>query len=151
MILQESVLVQRKFGVRRAMPYFRTVLAEKLKEIGRVDEAESTLAEVFVEVEEAGEGMWESETHRLKGELLLESKAQASEAESCYQKAIEVARKQKARSLELRSSMSLARLLSSQGKKDEARELLTGIYGWFTEGFDSADLKEAKVLLEELS
>ncbi len=90
--------------------------------------------------------------HRLKGELLLkQGGANAAEAQICFERAIEIARKQSAKSLELRATMSLARLLAKQGRRGEARKMLAEIYGWFTEGFDTADLKDAKTLLEELS
>ena len=90
--------------------------------------------------------------HRLKGELLLkQDQSNAPEAQHCFQRAIEIARMQSAKSLELRATTSLARLLAKPGRRDEARALLAEIYGWFTEGFDTADLKDAKVLLDELS
>jgi len=89
--------------------------------------------------------------HRLKGELLLLPGGSESEAEECFNQALEVARRQSTRSLELRTAMSLARLWQKQGKPTEARELLAEIYGWFTEGFDTPDLIDAKSLLEELS
>jgi predicted ATPase len=89
--------------------------------------------------------------YRLKGELLLSrSFENRSEAESCFQKALEVSRHQQAKSLELRAATSLARLWQSQEKRDEARELLEPVYSWFTEGFDTADLIDAKMLLDEL-
>ena len=94
----------------------------------------------------------EAEHHRIKGELLLlrgEAKAEV-EAEACYHKAIELARQQQAKSWELRAVMSLCRLWQRQGKREEARQLLAEIYGWFTEGFDTPDLKDARELLEEL-
>jgi len=93
----------------------------------------------------------ESETHRLTGDLLLKQSSNAAEAQSCFQRAIEIARKQSAKSWELRATTSLARLLAKQGCRDEARTMLAHIYGWFTEGFDTADLKDAKVLLDQLS
>ena|SRR5215211_8049962 len=90
--------------------------------------------------------------HRLKGELLLQQDAgSGDEAETCFCQALDVARCQQAKSLELRAAMSLARLWQRQGKRDEARQLLADVYGWFTEGFDTADLREAKTLLEELA
>jgi len=98
----------------------------------------------------------EAELYRLKGTLTLQSKIQGpkskleQEAEECFLKAIEIAQRQQAKSLELRAVMSLSRLWQKQGKKDEARKILAEIYGWFTEGFDTADLKEAKALLGEL-
>jgi len=95
---------------------------------------------------------YEAEIHRLKGELLLKEQddSSAAEAQSCFERAIEIARKQSAKSLELRATMSLGRLLDEQGRRDEARVMLAGIYNWFTEGFDTADLKDAKALLDEL-
>jgi predicted ATPase len=82
--------------------------------------------------------------------LLRQDDSNIAEARSCFDRAIEIARKQSAKSWELRATTSLARLLSNQGKRDEARAMLSEIYGWFTEGFDTADLKDAKALLEEL-
>ena len=93
-----------------------------------------------------------AEMHRLKGELLLrQDTTNVTEAEQCFRTATETARRQSAKSLELRATMSLARLLEKQGRRDEARAMLAEIYGWFTEGFDTADLKDAKALLDELS
>ena len=90
--------------------------------------------------------------HRLKGELLLrQNDSNAAEAQSCFERAIEVARNQSAKSWELRATTSLARLLAMQGRRDEARAMLAEIYGWFTEGFDTADLIDAKALLDELA
>jgi predicted ATPase len=103
-------------------------------------------------VHQHGERFYEAELGRLKGELLLTaSAAQHAEAEACFHQALAIARSQQAKSWELRAAMSLSRLWRRQGKRDEARELLAPIYGWFTEGFDTADLQEAKVLIEELS
>jgi predicted ATPase len=93
-----------------------------------------------------------AELYRLKGELLLRRSAEHhAQAESCFRQALEIARRQGAKSLELRAAMSLSRLWQRQGKQAEARELLAPIYGWFTEGFDTADLQEAKALLEALT
>jgi len=93
---------------------------------------------------------WEAELYRLKGELLLMQGADEAGVEACFQRAIDVARRQSSKSLELRAAASLSRLWQKQGKKEEARELLQEIYGWFTEGFGTADLKEAKALLDAL-
>ena len=117
----------------------------------------ATLAEATAFVESTGERMYEAELYRLKGELTVQRQEASSdsqineEAESYFRRAIEVARQQSTKSWELRARMSLARLLASRGKRDEARTMLAEIYGWFTEGFDTADLKEAKALLDELS
>jgi len=98
------------------------------------------------------ERVHEAEIYRLKGELLLALSAEnQAEAETCFRHAIEIARLQSAKSLELQAVMSMCRLLQKQGKKEEARNMLSKIYGWFTEGFDTKDLKEAKALLKELS
>jgi predicted ATPase len=103
-------------------------------------------------VEQQDERWWEAEVHRLRGVLLLRQTGMPQEeAEAWLQRALDVARRQEAKSLELRAAMSLSRLWQQQGKRDEARALLVPIYGWFTEGFDTADLQEAKALLEELS
>jgi class 3 adenylate cyclase/tetratricopeptide (TPR) repeat protein/DNA-binding IscR family transcriptional regulator len=125
-------------------------LAAAYGKAGRTDDALVLVAEALALVERRDERISEAEIYRVKGELLLESGA-SSEAETCFRHAIEVARRQSAKSLELRAVMSLSRLLRKQGKREEARQMLAEIYGWFTEGYDTADLKEAKALLEELS
>ena len=99
---------------------------------------------------ETGEKVLEAEFHRLLGELLLTEKGNNDEADRAFRTAIDVARRQRAKSWELRATTSLARLLAKQGKRDEARAMLAEIYGWFTEGFDTPDLKDAKALLDEL-
>ena len=115
------------------------------------------LAEALTLVDKTRERFYEAELYRLKGELTLQQfKVQGStfkvdEAEECFLKAIEVARRQQAKSLELRAATSLARLWQQQGKTAEAHRMLSEIYNWFTEGFDTKDLQEAKELLEELS
>ncbi len=111
----------------------------------------SALAEGLEAVERHGERLWEPELHRLRGELLLTQAGDEAEAEVCFRQAIELARRLQAESLELRAAMSLSRLWQKQGQREEARQLLADIYGWFTEGFDTPDLQGAKVLLEKLS
>ena len=102
-------------------------------------------------MQNSGERFYEAEVYRLKGALLLQdAPASQEEAEAHFQQALDVARRQQAKSWELRAAMSLARLWQRQGKRAEARELLAPVYGWFTEGFDTADLQEAKALLEAL-
>ena len=113
------------------------------------------LVEALAQVEKTGERWYEAELYRLKGQLTLQSqveshKSKVEEAEECFLKAIEIARHQQAKSLELRAAMSLARLWHEQGKQKEAHALLAEIYHWFTEGLDTRDLQEAKALLEEL-
>ena len=108
--------------------------------------------ESFPIIERSGARWYEAEVHRLKGELLLAQDASnAAQAEKSFRTAIEISRKQHAKSWELRATTSLARLLAKQGHRDEARAMLAEIYDWFTEGFDTADLKDAKALLDELS
>jgi predicted ATPase len=103
-------------------------------------------------VEVTKERMFEAEIHRVVGEIaLLSPGPQVAKAEAHFERALEVARQQQAKSWELRASMSLTRLWRDQGKRRQARELLVPVYGWFTEGFDTRDLKEAKVLLSELA
>ena len=111
-----------------------------------------TLAEAQTLVERNGEHWCEAEVHRCRGELLLALSVDAhKEAETCFRQALDVARRQQAKSLELRAAMCLSRLWQRQEKQTEARDLLGSIYGWFTEGFDTPDLKDAKALLEELA
>jgi class 3 adenylate cyclase/predicted ATPase len=142
-------------------PYHLALLAEAHEKVGQVEEGLSMLTEALATVDSTRDRFYEAELYRLKGELTLaRSRVQGlessvktgleSEAKECFLKAIEVARKQQAKSLELRATTSLARLWQQQGKKEEARQMLAEIYGWFTEGFDTKDLQEAKALLEEL-
>jgi predicted ATPase len=111
------------------------------------------LAEALVLVDHTGARYYEAEIHRLKGELLLSAECgvrRAALAEDSFQKALTIARHQQAKAWELRAATSLARLWHQQGKRAEARQLLAPVYGWFTEGFDPADLQDARALLEEL-
>ncbi len=125
--------------------------AEAYGKAGQPEEGLSIVAEALDRARKSGLRYYEAGLHRIKGELLLtQAVPDEEEAEGCFQKALEVARSQSAKSLELRAAMSLSRLWQRQGKQKEARQLLTDIYGWFTEGFDTADLREAKALLEEL-
>jgi predicted ATPase len=140
-------------GAVSARPYFLTLLAEACGSIGQTTEGLSLLAEALATVDRTEECGWEAELHRLKGEILLAQAGESQkvqEAEACFQQALAVARHQQAKSLELRAAMSLSRLWQQQGKRAEARELLAPIYSWFTEGFDTPDLQEARALLEKL-
>jgi predicted ATPase len=102
-------------------------------------------------VDATEERWWEAEVYRLQGVLLLQrSRADVGQAEACFQQALDVARRQQAKALELRAALSLARIWQGQGKRAAARELLAASYDWFTEGFDTADLQEAQALLAEL-
>ena len=127
------------------------VLAEALGKTGSAEEGLRLLNQALAVGADSGRTDWEAELHRLTGEILLcQSAGKRAEAEASYNRAIAVARRQQAKSLELRAATSLARLWQGQRKHAEARELLEPVYYWFTEGFDTADLKEAKVLLDEL-
>ena len=126
-------------------------MVEACVSLGRLDDAMSALDETlpFADTEEH---YYEAELHRLRGELLLgRTVADREDAERCFRKAIDIARRQGAKSWELRATKSLARLLRDAGRRDEARVMLAEIYNWFTEGFETADLKSAKALLDELS
>ena len=125
-------------------------LAEAQREAEQIQEGLSTLAEALEYVQETDERYYEAELYRLNGELLL-SKGNEIEAEASLLKAIEIARQQSAKSWELRASIDLARFWHKQGRTTEAYELLTGIYNWFTEGLDTSDLVDAKLLLDEMA
>jgi predicted ATPase len=127
-------------------------LAEISAHLGYTEDGLQALVEAHTLVEQHENRWWEAEVHRLRGVLLLRQPGTPpAEAEACFQRALDIARRQEAKSLELRAAMSLARLWQQQGKDAEARELLGSIYGWFTEGFDTADLQDAKVLLAALT
>jgi len=133
-------------------PYFLSLLAEPYGNNERYEEGISLLDQSIGKATKNKDRFYEAELFRLKGELLLSlSDDNRVNAESYFRKAIEVAKSQSAKSLELRAVMSLSRLLQKQGKKEEARKMLSDIYDWFKEGFDTRDLKEAKALLKELS
>ena len=133
-------------------PIFLASLAEAHGRVGEIETALEKIADALALIEISGERHREAELYRLKGELLHKrDDPNPAEAEACFRHAIEVARRQEAKMFELRATMSLARLLAGQGRPDEAHAMLAEIYNWFTEGFDTADLKEAKALLDELS
>jgi predicted ATPase len=128
------------------------LLAETYGKEGQVKEGLRVLNEELSRLHRTGGRFYEAELYRIKGELLLrQAVLEEDQAEACFKRATEVARRQQAKSLELRAAMSLSCLWQNQGKKAEAQRLLAEIYGWFTEGFDTADLKAAKALLKELS
>ena len=133
-------------------PYYLAFLAETYGKLGQAEEGLTLLGEALAAVHKTGERFYEAELYRLKGELLLVcSAAHCGEAEACFQQALLAARHQQAKSLELRAAMSLSRLWQRQGKQAAAYDLLAPVYGWFTEGFDTPDLQEAKALLAALS
>ena len=173
--IRQGLAAHRATGAELQRPYFLTLLAETYGKGGQAEEGLSVLAEALAQMDRTGDGWYAVELYRLKGELaLIQSRGQGpkskvdnpqsafrlpppsggnpqSEAEVCFHKAIEIAYGQSAKSLELRAVMSLARLWQQQGKKEEARQMLAEIYGWFTEGFDTQDLQEAQALLSELA
>jgi class 3 adenylate cyclase/predicted ATPase len=130
-------------------PYMVAVLAGANADLGKPGEAFELLKDAFASTEASGERWWQADLHRLSGRLLM-MRGQHDECETCFRRAIEVSRGQSAKTLELRAATSLARLWRDRGRNVEARELLAPIYGWFTEGFETLDLKEAKLLLDAL-
>ena len=168
--MRQGLAALQAMGTETERPYYLTLLAEAYGKAGQVEQGLTALAEALDVVGKTGERFYEAELYRLKGELTLQQENQKSkgknqkseipdpksqilepqlEAETCFHKAIEIAQRQSAKSLELRAATSLACLWQQQGKKAEAHDLLSEIYNWFTEGFDTKDLQEAKVLLEE--
>jgi predicted ATPase len=149
--ISQALTALQATGQRQALPYLLALLAEAYGRGGDNAAGLRMLAEALAVVDDTEEGWWEAELYRLKGELLLQHATGSSdEAEICFHQALDVARRQQARALELRAALSLSRLWQQQGKRTAAYELLAPIYGWFTEGFDSADLQEAKTVLAEL-
>jgi predicted ATPase len=150
--IRQGLTAYEATGATLERPYSLALLAEAYGNAGQAAEALPILAEALHLVDTRGDRWCEAELYRLEGDLLLALSAQHQpEVEACFQQTLAIARRQQAKSWELRTAMSLARLWQQQGKRDEARELLAPIYSWFTEGFDTADLQEAKALLDELS
>src|SRR5262249_48788211 len=135
-------------------PYHLALLAEALGRAGQIEEGLGVLDEALALVHGTGEGFHGAELHRLRGEFLLRhgtAEGACREAEACFRQALTIARQQQAKSLELRAAMSLTRLYQEQGRQAEARPMLAECYDWFTEGFDTPDLREAKALLGQAS
>ena len=175
--MRQGLGALRATGAELLRPYLLALLAEACGRSGQIEAALGALEEALVGADEHAERFYEADLYRLKGNLLLRkcvgadrnpaaaeiSKEQAAglvttgwsplqtEAEACFQTALTIARRQQAKSLELRAAVSLSRLWQQQGKREEAHELLAPVYGWFAEGFDTADLQEAKALLQELA
>jgi predicted ATPase len=157
--IRQGLAMYRSIGAALHRPHFLSMLAEAAGFLGQPEEGLATLEEALTLVEQTGERYYEAELHRQRGELLrlcapqshpAQGNREQHDVETCFQQALEVAHRQQAKSWELRAAMSLSRLWQQQGKQAEAQALLAPIYGWFTEGFDTADLQEAKALLEEL-
>jgi predicted ATPase len=134
------------------LPSWLSNLAGAHGELGQLDEARRCIGEAMSMIETVKEKWFEAEVNRTAGEIELKSQEpDRAKAQVHFERALTIARQQSAKSLELRAAMSMARLWRDQGKRNEARELLAPVYGWFTEGFDTRDLKEVKALLEELA
>jgi predicted ATPase len=139
-------------GQRVSQPRYLVLLAEAVGHAGQAAEGLRLLAEAWATLEESKQDQWLAEVHRVQGELLLrQAVPDESQAVACFQQALAIARRQQVKSWELRTAMSLSRLWQQQGKRGEAYELLAPVYGWFTEGFDTADLQDAKALLDALA
>jgi predicted ATPase/class 3 adenylate cyclase len=150
--MQEGLAECRATGSELDRPWLLGLIAEVCGQGRQSEEGLTVLAEALALADTTGERWYEAELHRLKGQLLLQqSPDNATKAETCFQQAVTIAQNQQAKSWELRATTSLARLRQSQGKRDEARELLEPVYSWFTEGFDTADLIDVKTLLDELA
>jgi predicted ATPase len=149
--IQQGLATRQAIGLELTQPVYLLLLAEAYTRVGQLREGLAVLADAGSRVDTTGECWREAELHRLRGELLLAVSADhRREAEACFHQALAIARHQQAKSWELRAAMSLSRLWQRQDQRAEARELLAAMYGWFTEGFDTADLREARALLEQL-
>ena len=133
-------------------PLHLSHLARAYAELGQFDDAWRYMDEAMTAIETTKERWFEAEANRIAGQIaLLSPEPNAAKAQAYFERALQIARQQQAKSWELRAAMSMARLWRDQGKREQARELLAPVYGWFTEGFDTRDLKEAKALLDELA
>jgi predicted ATPase len=149
--ITSGITLWRSTGATLWLPLYLPLLASAHLELGQVNVAWQYIDEAMVAVQTTKERWCEPEVHRFAGEIALKSpEPDTAKAEARFERALSVARQQQAKSWELRAAMSLARLWRDQGKVSEARELLAPVYGWFTEGFNTRDLKEAKALLDEL-
>ena len=151
-MITSGLSAYRLTGSTVSIPWWVSSLARAYADLGRFDDARRCIGEAKAAAETTGERWCEAEINRVAGEIaLMLPEPDTAKAEACFERALEVARAQQAKSWELRAAMSMARLWRDQGKRDDARELLAPVYGWFTEGFDTLDLKEAKALLDELA
>ena len=150
-MLSSGIAAWRSTGATLFAPTQLSCLAASHAKLGQYDDAQRIIVEAKTTAEKSKEIWFEAEVDRIAGEIaLLDPQSDLARGEVCFERALAVARQQQAKSWELRASMSLARLWRDQGKVPQARELLAPVYGWFTEGFDTRDLKEAKALLNEL-
>ncbi len=156
--IYEGLDAFHKTGCQATLPFSLSLIAEANIVMGKTDDGHQALEDALAVISRTGERCWEAELRRLQGELLLQARDDAramsqgerlEAATACFQQALTIARRQEAKSLELRAAMSLSRLWQQEGKEDEADKLLAPIYHWFTEGFDTADLMGAKALLDQ--
>jgi len=151
-MLTSGVAARRSVGGTHWLPLYLSNLSAARAELGQFDDALRCIGEAMTAMETTKDRCCEAEVYRTAGKISLKSpEPDAAEAQMYFERALAVARQQEAKSWELRAAMSMARLWRDQGKRDEARELLAPVYGWFTEGFGTRDLKEAKALLAELA
>jgi predicted ATPase len=151
--MHQGLTAHRGTGAETWRPYYLALLAEAHGTMGQSEAGLTVLAEALAFVDTTGERWYEPELYRLKGELILlqQNADNQADAESSFHHALAIARNQQAKSFELRAAISLTRLWQQQGKRQEAYDLLAPVYSWFTEGFDTADLQEAKALLDALA
>jgi predicted ATPase len=151
-MITSGITALRATGATLYAPSYLSYLTRAYAELGQLDDAWRCIGEAMTAVETTKERWWEAEIHRVAGDIALNSpQPDAAKAQAYFDRALAVARQQQAKSWELRAAMSMARLWRDQGKRDEARDLLAPVYGWFTEGFDTLDLKQANALLDELN
>jgi predicted ATPase len=150
-IITSAIAAWRSTGASALLPLYLSYLAKAHADIGEVGEARRCIGDAFAAMEAVQERWCEADVLRLAGEIALLSPTDGGNAEAQFERALAVAGEQQAKSWELRAAMSMARLWRDQGKREQARDLLASVYGWFTEGFDTLDLKEAKALLEQLT
>ena len=150
-LISKSVTDWQATGAKLGGTLFLALLAEAYGKAENVEKGLDVVADTLALIQKNEERYGEAELYRNKGELLLMQGKDETEAENSFKQGIEISKHQRAKSLELRSTLSLIRLWQAQGKREDARRVLTEIYNWFTEGFDTADLKEARALLEVIS
>jgi predicted ATPase len=148
--LRDSIAEFKASSARLRLPYFLSLLAQVCGKAGRAEEGLAVIDEALAEARAHHERWWNAELHRLRGELLRAQGADAHTVEAALVRAIEIARAQQARSLELRATTSLAQLWIAQGRSEDAKQRLSGVYSWFTEGFDTPDLQAAYHLTEHV-
>ena len=150
--ITSAIMSWRSTGATYWVPLLLVYLARAYAELGHFDEAWGSIREATTTVETTKERWFEAEIYRVAAEVALKSpQPDTAKSEAYFARALSVARQQQAKSWELRAAMSMARLWRDQGKRKEAHDLLAPVYGWFTEGFDTLDLKEAKELLDDLA